>query len=117
MADGQIFHKIGVTCRDIEQRLKEVHRDMKSHFQEVTIEVLGTWQHRGNVELYFKHRYKDFNYKIGTLTEYFKFDNINPVWLDLHRMEPKVLTQSEVDILEGKPSYLLQGNSKVCQVG
>ena len=117
VADGQIFHKIGVTCRDIEQRLKEVHRDMKSHFQEVTIEVLGTWQHRGNVELYFKHRYKDFNYKIGTLTEYFKFDNINPVWLDLHRMEPKVLTQSEVDILEGKPSYFLQVNSKVCQVG
>ncbi len=117
MADGQIFHKIGVTCREIEQRLKEVQRDMKSHFKAVTIEVLGTWQHRGNVELYFKHRYKDFNYKIGTLTEYFKFDNINPVWLDLHRMEPKVLTQSEVDILEGKPSYLLQGNSKVCQVG
>jgi hypothetical protein len=32
-------------------------------------------------------------------------------------MKPKVLTQAEVDILEGKPSYLLEGNSKVCQVG
>jgi hypothetical protein len=58
VADGQIFHKIGVTCRDIEQRLKEVYRDLNSHFKGVKIEVLGTWQHRGNVELYFKHRYK-----------------------------------------------------------
>jgi len=99
VADGQIFHKIGVTCREIEQRVKEVQRDMKSHFKAVTIEVLGTWEHRGNVELYFKHRYKDFNYKIGNLTEYFKFDDVNPVLLDLRQMKPKVLTQAEVDIL------------------
>jgi hypothetical protein len=99
VADGQIFHKIGVTGREIEQRVKEVQRDMKSHFKGVTIEVVGTWEHRGNVELYFKHRYKDFNYKIGNLTEYFKFDDVNPVLLDLRQMKPKVLTQAEVDIL------------------
>lgn len=117
VADGQILHKIGVTCRETEQRVKEVQRDMKSHFDAVTIEVLGTWEHRGNVELYFKHRYRDFNYKIGTLTEYFKFVDVNSVLLDLRQMKPKVLSQAEVDILEGKPSYLLQENSKGCQVG
>jgi hypothetical protein len=99
VADGQIFHKIGVTGREIEQRVKEVYRDLNSHFKGVTIEVLGTWEHRGNVELYFKHRYKEFNYKIGTLTEYFKFDNVNSVLRDLRQMKPKVLTQAEVDIL------------------
>jgi hypothetical protein len=47
------------------------------------------------VELYFKHRYKEFNYKIGKLTEYFKFDDIEPVLRDLRRMKPQVLEQVE----------------------
>jgi hypothetical protein len=84
----------------MEQRVKEVQRDLNSHFKSVAIEVLGTWEHRGNVELYFKHRYRDFNYKIGTLTEYFKFVDVNSVLLDLRQMKPKVLTKAEVDILE-----------------
>ncbi|HEY9634834.1 MAG TPA: competence protein CoiA family protein [Coleofasciculaceae cyanobacterium] len=111
LVDGKTFHKIGVTCREIEQRVKEVQRDMKLHFNTVAIEVLGTWEHRGNVELYFKHRYKDFNYKIGTLTEYFKFDNVNSVLLDLRQMKPKVLNQSEVDILEEKPAPVITNRS------
>jgi hypothetical protein len=100
VVDGQILHKIGVTSREMEQRVKEVQRDLNSHFKSVAIEVLGTWEHRGNVELYFKHRYRDFNYKIGTLTEYFKFVDVNSVLLDLRQMKPKVLTKAEVDILE-----------------
>lgn len=106
LADGQILHKIGVTSREIEQRAKEVQRDLNSRFKVVAVKVLGTWEYRGNVELYFKHRYRDFNYKIGTLTEYFKFDDVNPVLRDLRQMKPKVLTQAEVDILEGKLSHI-----------
>ncbi len=34
-ADGETFHKIGITTRPIEQRIKEVERDMRSHFSEV----------------------------------------------------------------------------------
>ena len=73
------------------------------------IKVLGTWSHRGNVELYFKHRYKEFNHHIGSLTEYYKFDDVKPVLRDLQRMKPKVLTQVEIDILEGKPDRLEVG--------
>jgi hypothetical protein len=100
-ADGQLFHKVGITTRPIEQRIKEVGRDMRSHFSEVTVELLGLWPHRGNVELYFKFRYQRFNYPIGTLTEYFRFPTVEPVLRDLTGMEAKALSPVEWEILGG----------------
>ncbi len=91
-ADGQTFHKIGVTRRTMGERIPEIERDLKQHYRAISIFVLGTWKHRGNVELYFKHRYKDFNYKIGKLTEYFKFKDIERVKYDLEQMQPKILS-------------------------
>ncbi|AFZ33348.1 hypothetical protein Glo7428_4936 (plasmid) [Gloeocapsa sp. PCC 7428] len=100
-ADGVTLHKIGVTQRSIEQRLVEIQRDLKQHFKSVVIEVLGTWQHRGNVEKYFKYLYKAFNYPIGSLTEYYKFinDDATAVFQDLEQMKPKVLSKVEVSLL------------------
>jgi hypothetical protein len=60
---------------------------------------LGTWQHRGNVELYFKHRYQPHNYRIGKLTEYYRFEDVQPVFDDLQQMHPKQLTQEEWEVL------------------
>ncbi|MGL4500077.1 MAG: GIY-YIG nuclease family protein, partial [Planktothrix sp.] len=100
-ADGQLFHKIGITSRPIEQRISEVGRDMRSHFSEVTVDLLGLWPHRGNAELYFKHRYQKFNYPIGTLTEYFRFPKVEPVLRDLTGMEAKALSPVEWEILGG----------------
>ena len=98
-ADGNIFYKIGVTTRSIEERIAEVQRDVKAHYSDVTVNLLGLWQHRGNVELYFKHRYQPFNYRIGKLTEYFVFPNAKAVLQDLYEMESKVLSDVEVDVL------------------
>jgi hypothetical protein len=53
----------------------------------------------GKCELYFKHRYKDFNYRIGSLTEYFKLADVEAVWDDLRQMPPKVLEPVELDVL------------------
>lgn len=100
-AEGETLYKIGVTRRSIEERVKEVQRDLSVHFEAVAIKVIGTWSHRGNVEKYFKHRYQDFNYLIGSLTEYYKFNNseqAKAVLQDLRRMKPKVLSQAETDI-------------------
>jgi hypothetical protein len=107
-ADGQLLHKIGVTCRAIEERIIEVQRDLSKYFKSLLLKVLGTWQHRGNVEPYFKHRYQNFNYKIGSLTEYYKFSRTDAlaVLQDLQKMKPKVLTQAETDILSGKPGSI-----------
>ena len=98
-ADGNCFYKIGVTTRSIEERIAEVQRDVKTHYSDVVVNLLGLWEHRGNVELYFKHRYQPFNYRIGKLTEYFVFPDVKAVLNDLYRMEAKVLSEVEVNVL------------------
>ncbi|HEY9903831.1 MAG TPA: GIY-YIG nuclease family protein [Candidatus Sericytochromatia bacterium] len=98
-ADGHSFYKIGVTTRSIEERIAEVQRDLKAHYSDVAVCLLGLWEHRGNVELYFKHRYQPFNYRIGKLTEYFAFPNVKAVLNDLYGMEPKVLSAAESDAI------------------
>ncbi|WP_009631548.1 GIY-YIG nuclease family protein [Synechocystis sp. PCC 7509] len=107
-ADGQVFHKIGITTRSIDSRLVEIYRDMRSHYEVVKIEVLGTWAHRANVERYFKYRYSEFNYPIGSLTEYFKFTNeTQVVERDLHQMQAKVLSKVEQEVIGGKQDDFL----------
>jgi hypothetical protein len=65
--------------------------------------VLGTWASRGNVERYFKYRYCDFNYPIGSLTEYFRFaDKTQLVERDLNKLQAKMLSKVEQDIVDGK---------------
>jgi len=98
-ADGNCFYKIGVTTRLIEERIAEVQRDVRAHYSDVAVSLLGLWEHRGNVELYFKHRYQPFNYRIGKLTEYFQFPNVKVVLQDLYEMKPKTLSDVEVDVL------------------
>ena len=90
-ADGKVLHKIGVTSRTIGDRLPEIERDLQQHYSDINIDVLRTWQHRGNVELYFKHRYKKSNYRIGKLTEYYRFKDVESVLQDLYAMQPKRL--------------------------
>lgn len=100
----ETLYKIGVTQRTVTERVAEVERDLLAHYQSVAIKVLETWSHRGNVELYFKHRYRDFNYPIGTLTEYYKFntEDAKIVLRDLQGMKTKELSSVEIDILEDK---------------
>ena len=108
-ADGNRFYKIGVTTRQIEERIAELQRDVKAHYSDVTVNLLGLWEHRGNVELYFKHRYRTFNYRIGKLTEYFVFSNVKAVLNDLYGMESKVLSDVEVDAISS-------GSARGCEL-
>ncbi|MUG94848.1 GIY-YIG nuclease family protein [Scytonema sp. UIC 10036] len=100
--DGKILHKIGVTQRSVDERIEEIQRELKKYFQIVSIEVLGSWVHRGNVEKYFKHRYQEFNHPIGNLTEYYNFntEDAKIALRDLQQMKPKVLSQAELNILQ-----------------
>ncbi|MEW6498648.1 MAG: competence protein CoiA family protein [Cyanobacteriota bacterium] len=99
-ADSETLYKIGVTKRTIEERMVEIRRDLRCHYKNVELKVLGTWEHRGNVELYFKHRYQPFNYPLGSLTEYYKFGTeASAVLNDLEQMHLKCLSQVESDIL------------------
>ena len=101
------LYKIGVTQRPLIKRVAEIKIDLLAHYQTIAIKVLGNWAHRGNIELYFKHRYQGFNYPIGSLTEYYKFNNedVKIVLHYLHQMQPKILSQDEIDILEENSSW------------
>jgi hypothetical protein len=98
-ADGHCFYKIGITTRSIEERIAEVQRDVRAHYSDVGVSLLGLWEHRGNVELYFKNRYQPFNYRIGKLTEYFAFPKVKAVLQDLCEMKLKTLSDVELDVL------------------
>ncbi|MEG4799879.1 MULTISPECIES: GIY-YIG nuclease family protein [unclassified Microcoleus] len=98
-ADGNSFYKIGMTTRLIEERIAEVQRDVRAHYSDVAVNLLGLWEHRGNVELYFKHPYKTFNYRIEKLTEYFVFPNVKRTLRDLFEMEAKVLDDVEIELV------------------
>ena len=86
LIDQEELAALSVTTRDIQERITEVAADLKEHLGDVQIKVLGIWPGRGSVELYFKHRYQAFNSPLGSLTEYFKFDDVRPILRDLRRM-------------------------------
>ncbi|AUB35052.1 Isocitrate dehydrogenases [Nostoc flagelliforme CCNUN1] len=88
------------------KRVAEVKINLLAHYSSAAIKVLGTWEHRGNIELYFKHRYQSFNHPIGSLTEYYKFnaEDTEMVLRDLQQMQPKILSQDEKNILEENSS-------------
>jgi hypothetical protein len=88
--DGNSFYKIGITTRLIEERIAEVQRDVRAHYSDVAVNLLGLWEQRGNVELYFKHHYKAFNYRIEKLTECSVLPNVKRTLRDLFDMEAKV---------------------------
>jgi hypothetical protein len=106
--DG-VLHKIGVTTRPIDERVEEIRADLLPHLGAVSIKVVDTWPHRGNVELYFKYRYRGQQHLLGGLTEYFKFDDPKAVIRDLRRMKPKELTDVERGVLAGELSPFLEG--------
>jgi len=72
--DGRVLHKIGVTARDIDERLAEIRGDLCAHFSSVELRVHGVWPHRGSLELYFKQRFARRRADLGSFTEYFEFD-------------------------------------------
>lgn len=98
--------KIGVTTRAIEDRLAEIAADLHPTFGDAQLKVLGIWAARGNVEFYFKHRYRAHQEGIGSLTEYYRFEDIKPVLRDLRRMKPRVLSALERGIVEGSRPML-----------
>lgn len=103
------FYKIGVTRRNIKERIKEVQNDLSKKFSEFSVSLLGFWLHRGNLEYYFKYFYSEFNYSLGSLTEYFDFPNIEPILENLNCLGNKQLNKIEKDIVDGQTAskYLL----------
>ncbi|MEM9955361.1 MAG: GIY-YIG nuclease family protein [Chloroflexota bacterium] len=71
-ADGELY-KIGVTSRDVDERIKEIRRDLRDFIDVKSIKVDRLCEHRGAVERYAQHRYRSYQKLIGNHTEYFEF--------------------------------------------
>ena len=69
------FHKIGLTSRSIEVRLKEIKRDLSPYYPTLQFKVLFLNKGVAFTETFFKQKYASFQLPIGPLTEYFKFSN------------------------------------------
>lgn len=93
--NDQTFYKIGITAKDISERIEEVKNDLSKLLESVSISLVGLWKHYGNVEYYFKYRYSEYNHPIGKLTEYFLFPDIKPILEDLNSLQPKQFSSSE----------------------
>ena len=102
-AGGNTVYKIGVTSRDLSERIVEIEHSLFSHFGAVKIKPLRTFAHRGSIEFYFKHRYKENRFAIGNLTEYFAFDNRKNVLSDLSRLGDYEPDEAEQSIIAGLP--------------
>ncbi len=72
---GGKLYKIGVTARDLEQRIAEIERDLHKLLTVKAIKPIRVLERRGAVERYAHHRYRAHRVQgMGTLTEYFEFD-------------------------------------------
>ena len=99
-ADGERLYKIGLTSRQLEDRLPEIHRDLAAHFETVKIKPLLFKLHRGHCERYFKFLYAENNRPVGRLTEYFTFSDVEfkKVLSDLKRMPDRQFNDIETKI-------------------
>ena len=61
-----------------------MQQDMKVHYSDVIVNLLGLWEHPSNFELYFKERYKEFNYRIGKLKDISRFLAVKLILNDLY---------------------------------
>ncbi|HEY0738297.1 MAG TPA: hypothetical protein VGD69_25490 [Herpetosiphonaceae bacterium] len=105
-AAGETLYKIGVTQRSVDDRVAEISQELRAVAGDVTIRVLDAWPQRGNIELYFKHRYQAEQRRLGSLTEYFAFADVRPVLADLRRMPIKGLTPLEQAVLADAPTAI-----------
>lgn len=99
---SQTLSKIGVTSRDLDSRLSEIKIDLGKIFPNFSITLLGFWEHRGNLEYYFKYLYDEFNYPLENFTEYFNFPDIDPIKESLNSLGDKQLSALEKEVIDGQ---------------
>jgi hypothetical protein len=101
---GGILYKVGISSRPIEERIEELRRDLAPHLSGAEITILHQLKHRGAIEFYFKHRYRHEQHKLGSLTEYFIFENRKKILSDLTRLGDYTPDEFMQRVIEGKPS-------------
>jgi hypothetical protein len=69
------LYKIGVSGRDIAERIEEIRRDVQPFFALQEIKALQVCRSRGAVEHYLHYRYREQRVVVGDFVEYFNLDD------------------------------------------
>ena len=74
--DDSVLHKIGRTRRDVNARLAETIAAINRYHRcrVVSAEVVRSVPYCGYVEKYALHRYREYEFEIGNMTEYLQLD-------------------------------------------
>jgi hypothetical protein len=100
---GGILYKIGVSNR-LKERIEEIKPELEPLLGEVDIKILHELRHRGAIEFYFKHRYREHQHRIGNLTEYYSFDTRKNVLSDLTKLGDYAPDEFMQRLIEGQLS-------------
>jgi T5orf172 domain len=107
--DLTTIYKIGVTTRDISERIDEIEPELKAALDSpVSIETIGLWENHGELERYFIYKYQHYCCQSIKFTEYFEFPNDLALAAigDLNRLSTRTFRKKERDILDGISSKI-----------
>lgn len=113
MEDGLTILKVGRTTRELSERLKEVRADVEEALDGVvkTNRILASVPNAGYVEKYALYSYREFQFLIGSHTEFLKLPESSRnrlLWeftrLDEH-LSSQALTTHERNITTGRWRY------------
>lgn len=101
--DLGMLYKIGVTSRDLNERLPEIRESLARFVRVDSIKPLLFLPMHGSLELYFKHRFKEHQIAIGPLTEYFQHPKPSAILKELGNIGARKLDSFDIALLEGEP--------------
>jgi hypothetical protein len=109
VSDLNTIYKIGVTTREIAERIDEIEPELKEALgSKINIETIGLWENHGGLERYFIYKYQKHRCQSIKFTEYFEVpSNIAPAVLrDLRRLSIRNFRKKEREILDGISSKI-----------
>ncbi|MEL7144755.1 MAG: competence protein CoiA family protein [Bacteroidota bacterium] len=74
MPNDKVIYKIGITGRVMDERLREIRRDL-APLDVVSIDVVAFAPRMGHIEAWYKRRFADYRYAFQNHEEYFFFDH------------------------------------------
>jgi hypothetical protein len=109
VSDSTTMYKIGVTARDLSERIDEIGSELQAALAErISIETIGLWENHGGLERYFIYKYQNYRCRSIKFTEYFEFpsDIALAAIGDLNKLSTRNFRRKERDILNGISSKI-----------
>jgi hypothetical protein len=109
VSDSTTMYKIGVTARDLSERIDEIEPELQAVLGErISIETIGLWENHGGLEQYFIYKYQKYRCQSIKFTEYFEFSSdiaLSAIG-DLNKLSTRNFSKKERDILDGISSKI-----------